>query len=98
MKDLLLIFGCILIFSISSCSKHGEIGNEKSFDHIQTAMKKFDADIARDHPDLSKDDRELLSQYVISHLMRGEQLPKNLIIADVVEEQRKVNKAVSQIH
>lgn len=92
-KLLLLIASCAIGLSLLSCGEK----TITTYSDVENAVDKFNADIGKAHPELTQDDRKLLSQYVLSHIMRGEKLPGNLIIADAINEQKASNAVASQI-
>lgn len=95
-KLLLLIAACAIGFSLQSCGEATST-TVSTYSDVENAVAKFNADIGKAHPELSQNDRKLLSQYVLSHIMRGEKLPGNLVIADAVNEQKSINSVASQI-
>lgn len=95
-KLLLFIASCAISLSLQSCGEATRT-TVTTYSDVENAVDKFNADIGKAHPELSQDDRKLLSQYVLSHIMRGEKLPGNLIIADAINEQKASNAVASQI-
>jgi hypothetical protein len=95
-KLLLLIAACAIGFSLQSC---GEATRTRvsTYSDVENAVAKFNDGFAKAHPELSQADRKLLSQYVLSHVMRGEKLSRDLVIADAISEQKSINSAASQI-
>lgn len=97
MKNLLLLIACCTtILSLQSCGQAASTP-VTTYADVENAVDKFNADIAKAHPQLSQSDRKLLSQYVLSHVTRGEKLPSNLIIADAINEQKAISAVASQI-
>lgn len=86
-----LIASGIISLSLLSCGEATRT-TVTTYSDVENAVDTFNADIGKAHPKLSQDDRKLLSQYVLSHIMRGEKLPGNLIIADAINEQKAINK------
>lgn len=95
-NPLLLIACCTIISSLLSCGQATST-SVTTYSDVENAIAKFNADIGKAHPELSQNDRKLLSQYVLSHIMNGEKLPSNLVIADAVNEQKSINSVASQI-
>jgi hypothetical protein len=97
MKNLLLLIACCTtILSLQSCGQAASTP-VTTYADVENAVAKFNDDLGKAHPELSPNDRKLLSQYVLSHIMRGEKLPSNLIIADAINEQKASNAVASQI-
>lgn len=97
MKTLfLLIASCVISLSLQSCGQATST-TTTTYGDVENAVAKFNVDIGKAHPELSQDDRKLLSQYVLSNILRGEKLPSNLIIADAINEQKASNAVASQI-
>lgn len=95
-KITVLIASCVISLSLQSCGK-ATSETITTYSDVENAIDKFNADLGKAHPELSQDDRKLLSQYVLSHIMSGEKLPSNLVISDAINEQKTINKMASQI-
>lgn len=97
MKNLLLLIACCTtILSLQSCGEATRT-TVSTYTDVENAVAKFNDDIAKAHPELSQADRKLLSQYVLSHIMRGEKITSDLIIADAINEQKAISAVASQI-
>lgn len=88
-----VIFGLTLV----ACGDNQSPDKKASVNTVEKAVAEFNADIAKYHPDLNEEDKALLSQYVLSHIGRGENLPSNFIVEDAIRDQKKINKMAGQI-
>ncbi len=92
-----LIASVIFGLTLASCGDNQSPDKKASVNNVEKAVAEFNNKIEKYHPDLNQEDRALLSQYVLSHVMRGEKLPNNLILEDAISDQKKVNKMAAQL-